>query len=190
MEQKTSNFSIDHVYKTSVNPEFYVYNRTYHRLSYDEAFELGTVKLYIALCMLAHNKLAKDLVLDMEDIFHVKGRLYDLLDGTGFNSEDWKNMNCIMDVVSDRFVTCNGFIDFPAISEVYSMFGLSRTEGFIHEISKLAGTTKPEILIAAICIMFSCPGVYMPMSKGNFRQASEYVESCKKILERQIRNAK
>ena len=190
MEQKTSNFSSDPVYNTSVNPEFYVYNRTYHRLSYDEAFELGTVKLYIALCMLEHNKLAKDLVIDMEDIFHAKGRIYNFVDGTGFESEDWENMNCIMDVVSDRFVTCNGFIDFPAISEVYSMFGLSRTEGFIQEISKIAGIIKPEILIAAICIMFSCPGVYMPMSKGNFRQASEYVESCKKILERQIRNAK
>lgn len=45
MEQKTSNFSIDPVYDTSVNPEFYVYDRTYRGLSSDEAFELGTVKV-------------------------------------------------------------------------------------------------------------------------------------------------
>lgn len=178
--QDTKDPSLEHDAQTIV------YELNYGGVTCLTADAIAAAKVYVALSMLAKNKFAHELNLDIKKQSSAQTSLYDSYDVTAVEDADWRRMSDLVDVGSDVYVAKDGSIDYIQISNDYASSGFNRVRLFIQYFKQTFSQCENKKLIAAVCILFTCPGVFMRMKSDNVEGAIEYVASAYRDVQEYI----
>lgn len=180
ISQDTEDPSLEHDAQTIA------YELNYDGVTCLTADAIAAAKVYVALSMLAKNKFAHELNLDSKKQSSAQTSLYDSYDVTTVEDADWKRMSDLVDVGSDVYVAKDGSIDYIQISNDYASSGFNRVRLFIQYLKQTFSQCENKKLIAAACILFTCPGVFMRMKSDNVEGAIEYLASAYRDVQEYI----